>query len=282
VDSFEGEGGVYRYLRQEAEQAGYDEKVLKRMLKAGAFLDGITDRALTVDDVRCGYAHIELLERLHQLAAPEAKRLLEEVLSNGITLKNLRQAVVQSTANGGQAQITARSKARTYVAEHQRITTELVQRMGTTFFGSPNGEFILVKSFLSLRQFILINNKTKPVAIIPRVGDSSIKEWEAAEEILKLAASVKGRLYRVWIVLPHDSPIAGYLFAYAHREKALNTWLFIATVNEDRKGLSLYSDASTLLTLDLDGSGGGDWAGYSLKDGRGMYGALPIRNAPAE
>ena len=243
IDAFEGEGGVYRYIRREAENLGYDEKVLKRMLKAGAFLDSLAGMALTVDDVRCGYAHVELLERLHQLASDEAQHLLKSVLSNGITLKTLRQKVEQNAAKGGQAQITARSKARSQVADHQRVTIKLVQRMGSSFFGSPSSEFVLVKSFLSLRQFILINCKIYPVAIIPRVGDSSVKEWEAAEEILKIAMSVKARLYRVWIVLPYDSPIAAYLFAYAHREKALGTWLFIATLNESNTGLSQYCDA---------------------------------------
>lgn len=283
IDAFEGEGGVYRYIRREAENLGYDEKVLKRMLKAGAFLDGLTNRALTVDDVRCGYAHIELLERLHQLVPHEAKSLLNVVLSNDITLKNLRLAVEESMAKGGQAQFNARSKARAHVADHQRSTIELAQRMGTDFFGSSDGEFALVRSFLSLRQFILINDKANPVAIIPRVGDSSIKEWEAAEEILKLATSVKERLYRVWIVLPYDSPIAGYLFAYASRDNALNTWLFIATLDRTNSGLTHYNDAAKLFELDLNGEGGGTWSGHSLRDGSSLYGELPIRkSSPAD
>lgn len=278
VDSFEGEGGVYRLLRQEAKGLGYEEKVLKRMLKAGAFLDGWAGPQ-TIEDVRCGYAHIELLERLHQLAPKEAQRLLSVVLSNDITLKNLRLTIEQNAAKGGQAQITARSKARTQVAEHQRVTIALVQRMGTDFFGCPDGEFFLVRSFLSLRQFILIHSNTNPIAIIPRVGDSSIKEWEAAEEILKLASSVKERLYRVWIVLPHDSPIAPYLFAYAHRDEAVNAWLFIATLDEGSTSLTQYSNASKLFELDLLGEGGGIWSGHSLRDGRSAHGALPIRRS---
>lgn len=277
IDSFEGEGGVYRFLRHEAEDSGYDEKVLRRMLKAGAFLDSLAGPGLAVDGVRCGYAHIELLERLHQLAPSEAQHLLNDVLFNRVTLKNLRQAVEQNAARGGQAQLTARSKARSYVAEHQRFTIELAQRMGAAFFGSPAGEFVLVKSFLSLRQFILINDKIFPVAIIPRVGDSSIKEWHAAEEILKIATSVRNRFHRVWIVLPNDSPIAPYLFAYAYRERAIDAWLFIAAFNQEGTGLQQYCDASMLLDLDLRGAGGGDWAGHSLEDGRKMSGDLPIR-----
>lgn len=217
----------------------------------------------------------------HQFAPAEAVHLLTDVLSNSITLKHLRLMVEENAAKGGQAQLTAKSKARSYVAQHQRATVELVQRMGTAFFGSPAGELVLVKSFLSLRQFILINDKTSPVAIIPRVGDSSIKEWHAAEEILKIAMAVKNRLYRVWIVLPYDSPIAAYLFAYAYRERAINAWLFIATLNEDGTGLKQYSDASMLLDLDLRGSGGGDWAGHSLEDGRVICGDLPIRREAA-
>ena len=79
------------------------------------------------------------------------------------------------------------------------------------------------------------------------------------------------------LIRGYDSPIAAYLFAYAHREKALGTWLFIATLNESNTGLSQYCDASRLLDLNLRGAGGGDWAGHSLQDGRVMYGELPIR-----
>ncbi|EPM62084.1 hypothetical protein A264_04917 [Pseudomonas syringae pv. actinidiae ICMP 19071] len=276
IDSFEGEGGVYRFLRHEAEDSGYDEKVLKRMLKAGTFLDRLAGAGLALDGVKCGYAHVELLERLHQFSPAEAQHLLTDVLSNSITLKNLRLVVEENAAKGGQAQLAAKSKARSYVAQHQRATVELVQRMGTAFFGSPSGEFVLVKSFLSLRQFILINNKTSPIAIIPRVGDSSIKEWHAAEEILKTAMAVKNRLYRVWIVLPYESPIAAYLFAYAYRERAIDSWLFIATISKDGTGLQHYNDSATLLDLDLRGAGGGDWAGHSLADGRTIYGDLPL------
>lgn len=87
--------------------------------------------------------------------------------------------------------------------------------------------------------------------------------------------SVRSRLHRVWIVLPYDSPIAAFLFAYAHRERAMNVWLFIATLSEDGTGLQQYNDSATLLDLDLRGAGGGDWAGHSLADGRMMYGDLP-------
>lgn len=281
VDSFEGEGSLYRLLRQEAKDMGYEEKVLKRMLKAGAFLDSWAG-ARTIEDVRCGYAHIELLERLNQIAPKEAQRLLSVVLSNSITLKNLRLVIEQNAAKGGQAQLTARSRARSLVAEHHRVSTELIQRMGTDFFGCPEGEFFMVRSFLSLRQFILIHSDTTPIAIIPRVGDSSVKEWEAAEDILKLASSVKERLYRVWIVLPHDSPISPYLFAYAYRDNALNAWLFIATLNEGKTGMTQYNDAANLFDLELRGEGGGTWSGYSLGDGRAAHGVLPIRRSSTD
>jgi hypothetical protein len=98
----------------------------------------------------------------------------------------------------------------------------------------------------------------------------------AAEEILKTAMAVKNRLYRVWIVLPYESPIAAYLFAYAYRERAINSWLFIATISKDRTCLQHYNDSATLLDLDLRGAGGGDWAGHSLADGRMIYGDLPL------
>ncbi len=111
------------------------------------------------------------------------------------------------------------------------------------------------------------------------MGDSSIKEWHAAEEILTIAMSVKNRLHRVWIVLPNTSPIAPYLFAYAYRERAIDAWLFIATFNKDGRDLKQYSDVSMLLDLEPRGAAGSDWAGHSLEDGRGAECMVTYRSA---
>jgi hypothetical protein len=136
VDGHQGVESIYQLIRREAEDTGYDEKVIKRMLNAGAFLERMTDGSLSVEQVKCGYAHAELLERLYKLNAQAAQASLKAILDNQVTLKVLRETLDSMAAESGHAQITARSRARQRVAEHQRLCIKLAQQAGPRFLAT--------------------------------------------------------------------------------------------------------------------------------------------------
>ncbi|WP_417702913.1 hypothetical protein [Pseudomonas sp.] len=280
IDAHEGDESIHQLIRREAEAANYDEKVLKRMLNAGAFLDRISETPLLVEQVKCGFAHVELLERLYKLNAPDAQARITAILNNQVTQKQIREALDSMAAESGHAQLTARSRARQRVAEHQRLCLQLAQRTGPSFFGSPDGEMVLVKRFRTLSHFILINDPDQPIAVIPRLGDSSMKEGPAAEELLTLAMSVKRYFQRIWLLLPSNSTLAQELVARAEQIGAFESWLYLATPDEDSSALVPYRNRRRALEKDLRGDDDCAWEGVSLRDGRKLSGSLdPIEKS---
>lgn len=274
INGHEGDESIHQLIRREAQAANYDEKVLKRMLNAGAFLDRISETPLLVEQVKCGFAHVELLERLYKLNAPEAQARITAILNNQVTQKEIREALDSMAAESGHAQLTARSRARQRVAEHQRLCLQLAQRTGSSFFGSPDGEMVLVKRFRTLSNFILINDPDQPIAVIPRLGDSSMKEGPAAEELLTLAMSVKRYFQRIWLLLPSNSTLAQELVARAEQIGAFESWLYLATPSEDSSELIPYRNRRRALEKDLHGKDDSAWEGVSLRDGRKLSGSL--------
>lgn len=274
VDGHQGVESIYQLIRREAEDTGYDEKVIKRMLNAGAFLERITEGSLSVEQVKCGYAHAELLERLYKLNAQAAQASLKAILDNQVTLKVLRDTLDSMAAESGHAQITARSRARQRVAEHQRLCIKLTQQAGPRFFGNAEGEMVLVKHFRTLRQFILIDNPGQPIAVIPRLGDTSLKEGAAAEELLTLAMSVKRYFQRIWLLLPSDSTLALELVARAEQIGAFESWLYLATPSEESSELTPYRNRRRALEKGVQGEDDSAWEGISLRDGRKLSGSL--------
>lgn len=275
IEGHQGDESIYELIRSEAEAASYDEKVLKRMLNAGAYLERIADTPLTIEQVKCGYAHLELLERIQKLNAEAAQERFEAVLNNKVTIRELREVLDSMISEAGNAHLTARSRARQRIAEHQRLSLQLAQRMGPGFFGSPKGEMVLVKSFRALRQFILIHDPEQPpIAVIPRVGNSSLKEESAAEELLNLAISVQAYFQRVWVVLPEKSRLADELISRAMQIGAFDAWLHVATPNDDASALIVYRNTVGALYKDMEGSDDCKWEGISLRDGRELGGTL--------
>lgn len=280
IDGHEGDESIHQLIRREAAAANYNEKVLKRMLNAGAFLDRISETPLLVEQVKCGFAHVELLERLYKLNAPEAQARITAILNNQVTQKEIREALDSMAAESGHAQLTARSRARQRVAEHQRLCLQLAQRTGPSFFGSPDSEMVLVKRFRTLSHFILINDPDQPIAVIPRLGDSSMKEGPAAEELLTLAMSVKRYFQRIWLLLPSNSTLAQELVARAEQIGAFESWLYLATPDEDSAALVPYRNRRRALEKDAHGEDDSAWEGVSLRDGRTLSGSLePIEKS---
>lgn len=274
IDGHLGDESIYQLIRREADASNYDEKVLKRILNAGAFLERMTDAPLSVERVKCGYTHAELLERLYKLDAQHARACFSEIIDNQMTLSELRETLASLAAESGHAQVTARSRARQRVAEHQRLCIQLAQQAGPLFFGDTEEEMVLVKGFRTLRHFILINDPGQPIAVIPRLGDTSLKEGPAAEELLTLVMSVKRYFQRIWLLLPSNSTLAQELVARAEQIGAFESWLYLATPDEDSSALVPYRNRRRALEKDLRGDDDCAWEGVSLRDGRKLSGSL--------
>lgn len=275
IDSYDGGESVYTIIRQQAELAGYDEKVVKRMLKAGAFLDRICAERLTPDTVRCGYAHVELLERLQALDPALVQAQLVDVLANRVTLKTLRDTLDMQASRAGHAQTLARSKARSRLAEHQRQTMERAQLVGPEFFGLPGGEMALVKRFRTLHQFILIHQADQhPIAVLPRIGDSAVKEAKAAEDLLWQLVPLRRYFAYLWIVLPGENLLAQELAAQAHQVGLLGTWLKLAIPDQESGGFTEYRNLRQRLAHALEGDDDERWEGLSLPDRHKVSGTL--------
>lgn len=193
---------------------------------------------------------------------------------------DIREALDSMAAESGNAQLTACSRARQRVAEHQRLCLQLAQRTGPSFFGSPDGEMVLVKRFRTLSHLILINDPDQPIAVIPRLGDSSMKKGPAAEELLTLAMSVKRYFQRIWLLLPSNSTLAQELVARAEQIGAFESWLYLATPDEGSVALVPYRNRRRALEKDAHGEDDSAWEGVSLRDGRTLSGSLePIEKS---
>lgn len=275
IAGYEGSASIYEVIRQEAERAGYDEKVLKRILNAGAFLTEIlAPENLSEDLVKCGYTHIEILERLYKLDAPLAIKLRDKVLANAVTLKQLNSDLASARDKGGQVVASARSSARQRINDHRRLSLHLVAQAGAGFFGNPDAEMVLVHRFRSLGHFILLNDPDRPIAVIPRIGDSSLKPAKAADLLLQLAIAHKIYFDRIWLILPEDSELAQEVVAQAVDMKIFENWLFLAIPNEDQTALEQYQNRAQVLVKKMFGEDDHRWDGVSMMDGRELFGSL--------
>lgn len=275
ISGYEGSASIYEVIRQEAHSAEYDEKILKRILNAGAFLSEIlTPEKLSEEVVKCGYTHIEILERLYKLDAPLAIKLMDKVLANEATLKQLNDHLTAARDQGGQAFASARSSARQRINDHRRLSLHLVAQAGAGFFGNPDAEMVLVHRFRSLGHFVLLNDPKCPIAVIPRVGDSSLKPAKAADLLLQLAIAHKIYFDRIWLILPEDSELAQEVVAQAVDMKIFENWLFLAIPNEDQTGLEQYQNRGRLLEKKMFGEDDHRWDGVSMVDGRTLFGSL--------
>lgn len=275
ISGYEGSASIYEVMREEANSAGYDEKILKRILNAGAFLtEVLAPENLSEDLVKCGYTHIEILERLYKLDAPLAIKLSDKVLANLVTLKQLNSDLASVRDKGGQVFASARSSARQRINDHRRLSIDLIAQAGAGFFGNPDAEMVLVHRFRSLGQFVLLNDPERPIAVIPRIGDSSLKPAKAADLLLQLAIAHKIYFDRIWLILPEDSELAQEVVAQAVDMKIFENWLFLATPNEDQTALEHYQNRAQVLVKKMFGEDDHRWDGVSMVDGRELFGSL--------
>src|SRR3989344_1141914 len=279
LDGYQGDDSINLLIRKLADEQGYDAKVVSRMLKAGSFLNRIAG-PLTAEQVGCGYAHVELVERLHQLDTQAALSILQAALANQQTLQSLRETVDRYTRAMGTPTSTTRARARSRVTEHERLCGGALAAAGPKFFGYPEGEMVKVTQSDFFSQFFLIQeNRTAKVAIFGRVGDTSRKEEKAAADLLKLASLARPYFEKIWFIFPYDSSLVHELAFYAHTTKALGNWLLLGTLSQDgasiepmkKRGRALYNQL-------VEGVDPLRWSGITLSNPRKSVGVFKLVN----
>lgn len=277
LNAYRGEESINLFIRQLANEAGYDAKVVSRMLKAGHFLEQLAG-PLSAEHVHCGYAHIELLERLHQLSPTAAQESLQETLSNQKTLLELKGLTEHYAHSIGTAMTTARSRARSRVADHERMTCAALIDCGAAFFGYPEGELVKVSRSDFFSQFFMVRQGTSPkIAIFARVGDTSRKEEKAAADLMKLACMAQPFFEQVWFVFPHASSLVHELACFAFSTQAFGQWLRLGTIDPESGALTRFTDLGRQLERGLEGSTPLRWEGASLIDKKAAQGNFEPR-----
>ena len=279
LDGYQGDDSINLLIRKLADEQGYDAKVVSRMLKAGNFLNRIAG-PLTAEQVGCGYAHIELLERLHQLDTQAALSILQATLANQQTLQTLRETNDRYTKAVGTPTSTTRARARSRVTEHERLCGEALAAAGPKFFGYPAGEMVRVTQSDFFSQFFLIQeNRTAKVAIFGRVGDTSRKEEKAAADLLKLASMARPFFEKVWFIFPYDSSLVHELAFYAHTVRAFGKWLLLGMLSQDGATIEPMKKLGRALYDELvDGVDPLRWSGMTVSNPRKAGGAFKLVN----
>lgn len=233
LDAHEGKDSINLLIQQLAGAYKYEPKVLARMIRAGRFLDRLLG-PLPLEEVRGGYAHIEYIQRLHELNAQEAEALVRMAVAKKVTLEHLQGIIDQYSENLAQSDASKRSKARALIAEHDRETALALSQCGAGFFGIEAGTIIRVERSDLLGQYFIVKDEqgTPRVAIFGRLGDTSRKAIKAAAELLKLAKNARSYFEQVWFVFPASSTLVHEFAFLLTEEKLLGSWLHLATLSD--------------------------------------------------
>ncbi|WAG79130.1 hypothetical protein LMK08_00230 [Metapseudomonas furukawaii] len=273
LDAHEGKDSINLLIQQLAGAYQYEPKVLARMIRAGRFLDRLLG-PLPTEEVRGGYAHIEYIQRLHELNAQEAESLVGMAVAKKVTLEHLQGIIDRYSENLAQSDASKRSKARSLITEHDRETTLALSQCGAGFFGFEAGTIIRVEHSDLLGQFFMVKDKqgVPRVAIFGRLGDTSRKAIKAAAELLKLAKNARSYLEQVWFIFPASSTLAHELAFLATEEKLFRTWLYIATLSDADEPeppiQEIRGSRHVVSRALLDGADPMAWNGRPLNDAR--------------
>ena len=270
LDAYEGKDSINLLIQQLAAEHSYEPKVLSRMIRAGRFLDRLVG-PLSPEDVRGGYAHVEYIQRLHELAPEEAQSLVGMAISKKVTLETLQSIIDKYADQIAQSDAGKRSKARSLVFEHERNAVMALTNCGTAFFGIEEGEIIHVERSDVLGQFFIIKDRhgQDNTAIFCRLGDTSRKAIKAAAELLKLAKTARSYFDKVWFVFPESSELVHELAFLSNEEKLFRSWLHLSTLISDGETFTLREVTSLRHALSRvleDGADPFAWSGHYLNE----------------
>jgi hypothetical protein len=272
LDAHTGKDSINLLIQELAPRQGYEAKALNRMIRAGRFLDSLVG-PLEAETVRGGYAHIELLKRLHELNSEAARPYIQKAITKQIKLHELQRIIDLQVEQAGNPAELKRSKARARTFDHERDTAHALLKSGPGFFGSPEGTFVKVEHSDLLNQFfLLLENGLPKVAIFARLGDSSRKEVKAAAELIRLANTARLYFDSVWIVFPAESKLVHEVAFLAAEQEAFRQWLYLATLSpeedvEEEGAIAEVRILYTALHRLLDYDHPQKWVGRTLGDG---------------
>lgn len=284
LDAHEGKDSINLLIQQLAGAYSYEPKVLSRMIRAGRFLDRLLG-PLPAEEVRGGYAHIEYIQRLHELNAQEAESLVHMAVAKKVTLEHLQGIIEKYSENLAQSDASKRSKARALIAEHDRETTRALSQCGAGFFGFETGTIIRVEHSDLLGQFFMVKDEqdVPRVAVFSRLGDTSRKAIKAAAELLKLAKNARSYFEQVWFIFPASSQLVHEFAFLANEEKLFRSWLHLATlydVDEPEPPVQEVRGLRHALSRVLeDGADPMAWSGRPLDEARPVEWGVLKKNA---
>lgn len=230
-------------LESHARTAGYSVATFARILKAGRFLDTYSPN-LDIERVKCGYALVEVLDKLSKVDPHVAHEWLPKVLSNAVSLAELaalyeKQASQNPVANA----IVSRDGARRRASLHDRESALAIVQAGVEFFGVPQGRLLKLSQSTSFvaPNFLVCDQKKPMAAILIRTGTASKESVQVALDLLDLAIAQRTRVDQVWYVLPSNSSVTGVLAAIAKHLKISpldDGWLHLAVLDSETKQLA--------------------------------------------
>ncbi|HFK2240635.1 TPA: hypothetical protein ACGXGL_001071 [Pseudomonas aeruginosa] len=230
-------------LESHARTAGYSVATFARILKAGRFLDTYSPN-LDIERVKCGYALVEVLDKLSKVDPHVAHEWLPKVLSNAVSLAEL-SALYEQQANQNPVAnaIVSRDGARRRASLHERESAAAIIRAGVEFFGAPHGRLLKLSQSTSFvaPSFLVCEGKKPLTAILIRTGTASKDSLQVALDLLDLAIAQRTRVSQVWYVLPSDSPVIDLLAAIAkHLEISPvdDGWLHLAVLDSQTTQLA--------------------------------------------
>lgn len=230
-------------LESHARTAGYSVATFARILKAGRFLDTYSPD-LDVDGVKCGYALVEVLDKLSKIDPHVAQEWLPKVLSNAVSLAELAALYEQQASQNPVANaIVSRDGARRRASLHDRESALAIVQAGVEFFGVPQGRLLKLRQSTPFvaPSFLVCDGKKPMAAILIRTGTASKDSVQVALDLLDLAIAQRTRVPQVWYVLPSNSPVIGFLAALAKHLKISpvdDGWLHLAVLDNQSTQLA--------------------------------------------
>ena len=246
LEGYQGSGSINLLISKLAAEKQYNAKVLTRMIQAGRFLDQYVGQ-MTPQDVKAGFAHIELLQRIHRASPKQANKLSSEVIGGGVTLMTLRGLHQQFMEMGDNFDIAKRSKARSRIAEHDRQCLGALRQLSNDLFGVSANQIQYVDRSDLLGQFYLVDEGKSghQTAIFTRYGDTSKKAIKSAAELYLLARTAKDYFQRVCFIFPGGSEIALCIAEMVRVKQGIDTWLDVYTLKQGPLKLSIHPVSSS-------------------------------------
>lgn len=269
-------------IRSHAQAADYSVNTFMRLMKAGRFLDAQCP-GINVEHLQCGYALVEVLEKLYKVNPNEAQMRLQQVLDNTVSLAELTALYGQQTPQSKVSDsFENRSRARRRANEHERNSVAAIIQSGAAFFDAPGASVLRISRKVDYvaPHFMISDGQKMLAAIFIRTGTASKDSFRLAHELFTLALAQRSAgVGQVWFVIPSDSNVRFPLASLAKKLKISpadkDGWLNLAVIESKTKQLAKLgrgeylssgaADAFKLIHIDRT------WTGKDVKTGKEFH-----------